>query len=115
MRGWCIPAQGKAYEVKDKEAIEISCRKLKGASWYPTLKTNPAHSCCDPGNIVGYEYEEEEQPFVLQECFVTFKESIPVQNPITLCSFPYWEYKATWINYPEANRHRLEISAVGRQ
>src|SRR6184192_3165997 len=27
MRAWCIPSQGKDYEIKDKEAIEISDRK----------------------------------------------------------------------------------------
>src|SRR5262249_17450072 len=26
LRGWCIPAQGKDYEVKDKEAVEVSLR-----------------------------------------------------------------------------------------
>src|SRR6266853_1713247 len=31
MRGWCIPAQGKDYEVKDKEAIEISLPKIDGS------------------------------------------------------------------------------------
>src|SRR5215469_6629779 len=24
LRGWCIPAQGKDYEVKDKEALEVA-------------------------------------------------------------------------------------------
>src|SRR5438552_2833314 len=27
MRGWCIPAQGKDYEVKEKDAFEISLPK----------------------------------------------------------------------------------------
>jgi len=31
LHGWCIPAQGKDYEVKDKEAIEISPPSIPGA------------------------------------------------------------------------------------
>ena len=30
LRGWCIPAQGKDYEVKDKEAVEISLPQGRG-------------------------------------------------------------------------------------
>ena len=30
LRGWCIPAQGKDYEVKEKEAVEIALPKIGG-------------------------------------------------------------------------------------
>src|SRR5580704_9030598 len=67
LHGWCIPAQGKDYEVKDKDAIEVSPR-FEGAELISDLKVKllriPAP---DPGNIVGYEYEVEEQPFFLQD------------------------------------------------
>ena len=67
LRGWCIPAQGKDYEVKDKEAVEVSLPKVAGSELISDVKDKllqiPAP---DPGNVVGYEYEEEEQPMVLQ-------------------------------------------------
>src|SRR5262249_28570972 len=31
LRGWCIPSQGKDYEVKDKEGAEISLPKIEGS------------------------------------------------------------------------------------
>ncbi len=30
LHGWCIPAQGKDYEVKDKDAMEMSPPKIDG-------------------------------------------------------------------------------------
>src|SRR5947199_8156901 len=38
MRGWCIPAQGKDYEVKDKEAIEASYPKVEGSELISDLR-----------------------------------------------------------------------------
>src|SRR4029078_10293272 len=67
MKGWCIPAQGKDYEVKDKEAIEVSLPRIAGSELISDVKDKvlqiPAE---DPGNVVGYEYEAEERPMVLQ-------------------------------------------------
>ncbi len=103
MRGWCIPAQGKDYEVKDKEAMEISLPKIDGSELVSDVKDKLLRiPAADPGNIVGYEYEEEEQPFVLQDVW-HFQESNPVREAhYTLQLPPGWEYKATWMNYPEA-------------
>jgi hypothetical protein len=103
MRGWCIPTQGKDYEVKDKEAIEISLPKIDGSELVSDVKDKflriPA---ADPGNIVGYEYEEERQPFVLQDIW-HFQQTNPVrESRYTVQLPPGWEYKATWMNYPEA-------------
>ena len=103
MRGWCIPAQGKDYEVKDKEAVEISLLKIDGSELVSDVKDKLLRiPAADPGNIVGYEYEEEVQPFVLQDVW-HFQESNPVREAhYTLQLPPGWEYKATWMNYPEA-------------
>ena len=65
MRGWCIPAQGKDFEVKEKDAMEISLPKIAGSELISDVKDKmfdiPA---ADPGNIVGFEYETEEWPLV---------------------------------------------------
>lgn len=102
MRGWCIPAQGKDYEVKDKEAIEVSLPKIEGSELVSDVKDKVLRiPAADPGNIVGYEYEEEEQPLVLQDVWY-FQGSNPVREAhYTLQLPPGWEYKATWLNYPE--------------
>src|SRR5467141_797603 len=103
MRGWCIPAQGKDYEVKDKEAMEISLPKIDGSELVSDVKDKLLRiPAADPGNIVGYEYEEEEQPLVLQDVW-HFQERNPVREAHYTLQLPSgWEYKATWMNYPEA-------------
>ncbi len=111
MRGWCIPAQGKDYEVKDKEAMEISLPKIDGSELVSDVKVKVLRiPAAEPGNIIGYEYEEEGQPFVLQDIW-SFQEASPVREAQYTLQLPAgWEYKATWINYPET-----KPSQVGNQ
>jgi len=101
LRGWCIPAQGKDYEVKDKDAIEISPNvdggELVSDSKLKVLKI-PAP---DVGNIVGYEYETEEQPLFLQDTWY-FQGSDPARESRYSLQLPQsWEFKATWLNHTE--------------
>jgi hypothetical protein len=103
LHGWCIPAQGKDYEVKDKEAIDAADPKIEGSELISDFRMKflriPAP---DPGNVVGYEYEEEEQPLVLQDVW-NFQREIPVREThFSLQLPPGWAYKAYWLNYPES-------------
>ena len=102
LRGWCIPAQGKDYEIKDKEAIEISLPKIENSELVTDVKDRVLHiPAADPGNIIGYEYEVEEQPMLLQE-FWGFQESVPVRESHFQLLLPSgWEYKTAWLNHPE--------------
>ena len=109
LHGWCIPAQGKDYEVKDKDAIEVAPSKADGAELMTDLRAKliriPAP---DPGNIVGYEYEKEEQPLVLQDNW-SFQTEDPVREEHYSLQLPSgWEYKAVFMNYPE-------VSHAGRE
>lgn len=102
LHGWCIPAAGKDYEVKDKDAMEVSLPKVEGSELISDVKEKllrvPAP---DPGNIVGYEYEVEEQPMVLQDTWY-FQREIPSRESHYSLQVPAgWEYKVTWLNYPE--------------
>src|SRR5207302_9203655 len=102
LRGWCIPAQGKDYEVKDKEAIEVSLPKVAGSELISDVKDKLLRiPAADPGNIIGYEYDEEEQPMVLQTVW-TFQRELPGRELHFSLQLPSgWEYKASWINYSE--------------
>jgi Domain of Unknown Function with PDB structure (DUF3857)/Transglutaminase-like superfamily len=110
LHGWCIPAQGKDYEVKDKDAIEgaylqtgelMSDAKLR-------LLSIPAP---DPGNIVGYEYEIEEQPLFLQRIWY-FQEADPVrESHYSLQLPPGWEYKVSWLNHPEVKPNQAGVNS----
>jgi hypothetical protein len=100
--GWCIPAQGKDYEVKDKDAMEISLPKIEGSELIQDVKVKVLNiPAPDPGNIVGYEYEKEEKPFALQDSW-QFQREIPArESHYTLQLPPGWEFKASWLHYPE--------------
>src|SRR5215831_1187375 len=102
MRGWCIPAQGKDYEVRDKEAVEVSLPKIAGSELISDVKDKLLQiPAADPGNIVGYEYDLEEQPMVLQSVW-RFQREIPGRELHFSLELPAgWEYKTFWINYPE--------------
>jgi Domain of Unknown Function with PDB structure (DUF3857)/Transglutaminase-like superfamily len=102
LRGWCIPAQGKDYEVKDKEAIEVAPPGVEGGELVDDARAKilriPAP---DPGNVVGYEYELEGNPLVLQDDW-DFQHQVPTHEAhYSLQLPPGWEYKASFLNYPE--------------
>ena len=103
MKGWCIPAQGKDYEVKEKESIETSLPGVANGELVSDVRAKilpiPAS---DPGNIVGYEIEQEERLYIFQEQWV-FQSSLPTREARFTLNLPAgWEYKATWMNFPEA-------------
>jgi hypothetical protein len=101
LHGWCIPAQGKDYEVKDKDAAEMS-PNTDGGELMSDVKFKVLRiPAPDPGNIVGYEYEVEEQPFFLQDMW-HFQETDPVRESHYSLQLPAgWEYKASWMNHSE--------------
>jgi len=103
LHGWCIPAQGKDYEVKDKDAMEVSLPKIEGSELITDVKEKVLRiPAPDPGNIVGYEYEVEEQPLVLQDTW-HFQSEVPARERHYSLQLPAgWEYKASWLNYPQA-------------
>lgn len=103
MHGWCIPAQGKDYEVKEKDAMESSLPGVANGELVSDLRAKilliPAS---DPGSIVGYEIEQEERLYILQEEWM-FQSAFPTREARFTLNLPAgWEYKATWINFPEA-------------
>ena len=92
----------KTHVVKDKEGFEASLPRVENSELVSDVRAKilqiPAP---DPGNIVGYEYDEEEQPMVLQDVW-HFQREIPSREAHFSLSFPAgWVYKSYWINYPE--------------
>ncbi len=103
IHGWCIPAQGKDYEVKDKEALETALFGVQDGELMTDLRTKvltiPA---ADPGNIVGYEIEQEVHPYVIQDVWAFQHAGVPVREAHYTLQLPAgWEYKAVWMNHPE--------------
>lgn len=98
LHAWCVPAQGKDYEVKEKEAMDASA--TQGFEVFSDVKFRilriPAP---DPGNIVGYEYEVEEQPYFLQDVW-EFQGRDPVNESHYSLQIPQgWVFKTSWLAY----------------
>lgn len=98
MKAWCIPQQGKDYEVKDKDAVDRSIGFTEEV--ISDLKVRilkiPAG---DVGNVVGYEVQYDSRPYVLDDEW-EFQREIPVREAkYTLQMPPGWEYKAAWLNH----------------
>jgi Domain of Unknown Function with PDB structure (DUF3857)/Transglutaminase-like superfamily len=100
LHGWCIPAQGKDYEVKDKDALETSATMGFEVFW--DVKNRILHiPAPDPGNIIGYEYEVEEQPYFLQDIW-QFQGRDPVrESHYSLQLPPGWVFKTSWLSHAE--------------
>jgi hypothetical protein len=103
LHAWCIPAQGKDYEVKDKDSYESALRGVANGELASDLRskilTIPA---ADPGNVVGYEMEQDVRPYILQDLW-NFQDEIPTAEARYTLQIPAgWEYKASFVNYPDA-------------
>jgi predicted transglutaminase-like cysteine proteinase len=102
MHGWCVPAQGKDYEVKEKDALESALPGIADGELMSDVRSKILQiPAAEPGNIVGYEIEQEERPYVQQDEWV-FQSTIPSREAhYTLQLPPDWEYKSSWMNYVE--------------
>jgi hypothetical protein len=101
LHGWCIPAQGKDYEVKEKDAIDYAS-PANGGELIDDVKYRVLHvPAPDPGNIIGYEYEVEERPFWLQDIWY-FQRIDPVRETHYSLQLPAgWVFKASWLSHAE--------------
>ena len=99
MKAWCIPLQGKDYEVKDKDAVDRSLG-LMGGDLITDLKIRTLKiPAGDVGNVVGYEIQYDSRPYVLDDEW-GFQREIPVKEARYTLQMPTgWEYKAVWLNH----------------
>jgi hypothetical protein len=101
IHGWCIPEKGKDYEIKDKDAIETALFGVQDGELMTDIKTKvltiPAAA---PGNLVGYEIDQEVRPYVLQDVWIFQEVNVPVREARYTLQLPSgWEYKAAWLNH----------------
>lgn len=102
IHGWCIPAEGKDFEVRDKDVILAGVGGPETGVLYADDKVETLEiPAPDPGNIIGYEVEQEGRPYVLQDEWF-FQNTLPVADARYTLELPAgWEYKAVWVNHPE--------------
>jgi hypothetical protein len=105
LKGWCIPANGHEYEVKEGDAVETS---LSGAGelYSDTRVKVLVIPAADPGNVIGYEYEQRRRPYIRQDVW-SFQDDIPVRESRFELALPQgWKFDTFWLNHaaekPEA-------------
>ena len=100
IHAWCIPAQGKDYEVKDKDAVETALPGLEDGNLATDARLKMLRiPASDVGNVVGYEVEQDVRPYVLQDNW-EFQQFVPTSEAKYILQLPPgWEYKATFVNH----------------
>jgi len=102
LRAWSIPAEGKDYEVRQKDIVETGITDVDGGELVSDVRRKilliPAAT---PGSIVGYEIQQELQPYAMTDEW-DFQDSVPIRESRFSVTLPAgWQYKVFWINYPE--------------
>ena len=102
VRGWCIPAVGKDFEVKDKDMTDTGYLDVEGGELYTDYHAKVMDiPAAIPGNIIGFEIEQDYRPYVLGDEWF-FQEMMPVREARFTLQLPAsWEYKAAWLNHED--------------
>jgi transglutaminase-like putative cysteine protease len=100
LHGWCIPASGKDYEVKERDAVESAIIGVEGGDLVSDLRTKTLRiPAATVGSVIGYEIERELRPYAMVDQW-GFQDTIPVREAhYTLQLPPGWSYKANWLNH----------------
>lgn len=102
MRAWCIPAAGKDYEIKEKDAVESAVLGVNNGELAGDIRSKILRiPAATPGNIVGYEVEQEHRPYMSADQW-DIQETVPVRETrYRLQLPPGWTYKTAWLNHAE--------------
>ena len=101
LKGWTLPAEGKEYEVKDKESIETTLYSESFILFSDERQKQLDLPAADPGNIVAFEYVQKKRPFILQDAWV-FQKLVPVRMARYILQLPSgWAMRSHWTNYKE--------------
>jgi len=102
LHGWCIPADGKVFEVKAKDAVESAVLGVDDGYLMSDVQTQSLQiPATEPGNLIGYEIEQELHPYAVGDEW-DVQETVPVRETHYTLQLPSgWSYKAVWINSPE--------------
>jgi len=106
LRGWAFGSDRNEYEVKEKDCVETSL-------FNDALYEDARHRVCQlpaalPGSVLGYEFELQLRPDVLQHEWA-FQGEDPVLRARFELRLPQgWEYDSYWLNHAAAQPETLE-------
>lgn len=96
IKAWGITAAGEEFEVKKGDAVTAGyTEELYSDTRYLVLRIPGA----EVGNVIGYEYQHLERPFVMQAMW-GFQDEIPVRRGRFVVELPSsWTYAVSWRNH----------------
>jgi len=99
LHAWSLTAQGQEYESKEKDAYEKSL--TAGEVFSDTREKILKVPGADVGTVVGFEFEQKNRPYLLQEVWF-IQRYLPVERARYSLRLPRsWEYRASWINHAD--------------
>jgi hypothetical protein len=101
LKAWGITSKNEEYEAKEEQAVETTAYSegLYADTHYKVLQIPGAQ----PGNVIGYEYQQKQRPLVMQAIW-SFQDEIPVRRARFTLELPSnWSYNAYWRNHAIAN------------
>jgi len=100
LKGWSVTQSGQEYEVKEKDAVEVS--PFSDVLYRDTHWKGLQLPAAEPGSLVGCEYEQRRRPYVLQDSW-RFQARIPVRLSRFALNLPKgWEIHPHWLNHAVA-------------
>jgi len=97
IHAWTIDRDGREYEIKDKEFIEVS---PFSEALYTDIKLRSADAAAaNSGSAIAFEYTVRQHTW-MDQLHWFFQEDIPVADARLTLQLPAgWEYKASWANH----------------
>ncbi|HJQ41076.1 MAG TPA: DUF3857 and transglutaminase domain-containing protein [Thermoanaerobaculia bacterium] len=96
LRGWSIAANGTQYELKERDAVEMT---PYSGELYSDDRVKMLRLPADIGSVVAYEYEQRERPYMMQTLW-HFQDDLPVAlSRFRLTLAPGWSYDARWSHH----------------
>jgi len=96
LRAWGIDAKGEEFQVKDGDAVESAAFE---SALYADNKVKILRiPAAQPGNIIGYEYEQRAHPWALQDLW-QFQDQVPIRTVRFTLNMPEgWQHEENWFN-----------------
>jgi hypothetical protein len=102
LHAWSIPPDGKPFEAKERDSVDTAYSDEPDASLITdTLARKLRIPGAQVGGLVGYEFEQEERPYVVIDSW-DIQDKVPVREVHFTLRLPAgWDYRAIWVNGPE--------------
>jgi transglutaminase-like putative cysteine protease len=96
-RAWAVTAKGEEFVVKERDAVESSSTDV---ALYADTKVKVLRiPAAEPGNVIGYEYEQRIRPYGLQDVWSVARLDVPVRRGRYALTLPEgWTVDARWFN-----------------